>query len=149
MSVSYKQAMASFPTQSTTQYMWGFTAAIQSFLWTYSDEFRLEIAGSGGTDGVFGDTTEKLVRQYQSNTPGLAVDGVVGPATWAAIANALSPDSTENIDGQRLFSHNDWTVLGITNMSSTTNVEDNSVWFFQSTVVGRLVEFYTGTYYNK
>jgi peptidoglycan hydrolase-like protein with peptidoglycan-binding domain len=35
-------------------------------------------------DGVFGSQVEKAVRQFQQGA-GLAVDGIVGPQTWAAL----------------------------------------------------------------
>ena len=35
-------------------------------------------------DGIFGEQTEKAVREFQSKN-GLAVDGIVGPLTWAKI----------------------------------------------------------------
>lgn len=37
----------------------------------------------GGADGLFGNATEKVVRQFQAEK-GLVVDGLVGPKTWAA-----------------------------------------------------------------
>lgn len=43
------------------------------------------IRSSGGADGVFGDGTEKWVREFQRRS-GLTRDGVVGPRTWAALA---------------------------------------------------------------
>lgn len=38
----------------------------------------------GVPDGVYGPTTERAVRVFQHRS-GLAVDGLVGPATWAAL----------------------------------------------------------------
>lgn len=38
----------------------------------------------GNTLGVFGDSTERAVRKFQQDN-GLAVDGIAGPNTWAAI----------------------------------------------------------------
>jgi peptidoglycan hydrolase-like protein with peptidoglycan-binding domain len=37
-------------------------------------------------DGQFGATTENFVKYFQEDN-GLTVDGVVGPATWAALPN--------------------------------------------------------------
>lgn len=47
---------------------------------------RLTAAGydTGGVDGIFGASTETGVKAFQSDQ-GLAVDGVVGPSSWARI----------------------------------------------------------------
>jgi peptidoglycan hydrolase-like protein with peptidoglycan-binding domain len=38
-------------------------------------------------DGIFGPVTKSAVEQFQTDN-GLAVDGIVGPATWAALGGA-------------------------------------------------------------
>lgn len=42
--------------------------------------------GHYGADGIFGNETDKAVREYQKKN-GLAVDGIVGPATWGKLFN--------------------------------------------------------------
>jgi len=49
-----------------------------------------------GADGAFGSETERAVRGFQKSR-GLAVDGVCGPKTWAALE---IPPAAKNIDPQ-------------------------------------------------
>ena len=45
-------------------------------------------------DGVWGPETDRMVRQWQAGH-GLAVDGIVGPATWASM-QGTAPSSSSN-----------------------------------------------------
>ena len=42
-------------------------------------------------DGIYGPNTERAVKRYQNAKGGLAVDGQVGPKTWAALLGGKAP----------------------------------------------------------
>ena len=48
--------------------------------------------GKTGADGKYGAKTEAAVEAFQRDHPPLKVDGICGPATWAAIDAALEPE---------------------------------------------------------
>lgn len=50
---------------------------------------------TGSVDGIYGPLTKKAVRYFQSKN-GLAVDGIVGPKTAAALGITLSSSSGKN-----------------------------------------------------
>ena len=80
-------------------------------------------------DAVFGPGTENAVIQFQTDTPRLTIDGIVGPATWGALDGALlvcpeeqtpSPDIPEAIDDLTCddLTWNRW--LDLVNLVTTT-----------------------------
>ena len=46
----------------------------------------------GSADGIFGARTELAVRRYQSTKLDLALDGIVGPASWNRLVNGGGTD---------------------------------------------------------
>ncbi len=51
----------------------------------------------GDIDGIWGRRTEQAVRRFQAATPGLVVDGVVGPKTAAALGIADLPQKLDDV----------------------------------------------------
>ena len=60
-------------------------AALQRGLLAVFPSYAAPIKSSGGADGIFGDGTDKVVREFQRRS-GLSVDGIVGPQTLAKLA---------------------------------------------------------------
>lgn len=54
---------------------------LQSFLYATKHSNADKIQQSGGIDGIFGQTTYSILRNFQAEN-NLAVDGVAGAATW-------------------------------------------------------------------
>jgi peptidoglycan hydrolase-like protein with peptidoglycan-binding domain len=52
---------------------------------------RIPVGKPLWVDGIFGQNTDARVRQFQRIKPNLAVDGVVGPETWAALEAGPPP----------------------------------------------------------
>lgn len=63
---------------------------------------ELTLLGAIGIDANFGAQTESAVKQFQQ-TNGLAVDGIVGPATWSALpADPDTPELSEGSSGSEV-----------------------------------------------
>ena len=68
---------------------------------TYSENVKIQTKlkrwgyYSGAVDGIYGSQTKKAVRYFQSKN-GLAVDGIVGPKTAAAMGITLSSGSSSS-----------------------------------------------------
>jgi len=45
------------------------------------------------SDGIYGKHTTEIVKEFQESVPGLAIDGVVGPKTMAALRQAVKDSS--------------------------------------------------------
>lgn len=56
---------------------------------------------TGAVDGIYGPKTKQAVRYFQSKN-GLAVDGIVGKKTAAAMGLSLSPSSSSSISSSDL-----------------------------------------------
>lgn len=85
-----------FPEQRVGYYHYGYTYALQRFLYVYDTTTQSDIISSGGIDGMYGTGTKNAVvtfqEQFASNNPGVSIvipaseEGKVGQNTWKAIA---------------------------------------------------------------
>ncbi|MCM1179339.1 MAG: peptidoglycan-binding protein [Clostridium sp.] len=81
--------MINFPTQSQSSYSTAYARAIQVMLLNYYDgDTRKLLLNAGGADGVFGSTTTKVLKMFQSSN-GLSADGICGSNTWRAFSRSL------------------------------------------------------------
>ncbi len=88
---SKPQAVSGFPTVSTGEEGVAVTA-IQYLLRHHGSRVPAE--------GAFDAETEAAVREFQQKTPGLTVDGIVGPQTWGALLVTLKRgDKGEAVSG--------------------------------------------------
>lgn len=95
----------------------GYTKALQRFLQCFNAEYAVYLQNNGGIDGYFGPAVETLVKSYQP-LKGLTADGVVGPDTWAEIAEDLEVASVNN--AQTILSENGSPVIRILNNQDGT-----------------------------
>ena len=73
--------------------------AVQRFFTCLSGYARSEILNSGGIDGAYGPTSQRLVREFQS-AQGITVSGTVNSTTWDKISfYTYDTDGSWNPDG--------------------------------------------------
>ena len=105
--------LAAYPKSSVVALVWPYAEPVPAPIEPPSDVLPVLRKGSTGPavvklqellpkwiDGDFGTTTDSLVREFQ-RSQGLAVDGVVGEATWAALLDeepAPVPPPTEELE---------------------------------------------------
>lgn len=79
--------------------------SVQRFFTCLSGYARTEILSSGGIDGVYGATSQRLVREFQS-AQGIAVTGTVNSTTWDKICfYTYDTDGYGNPDGYVAANH--------------------------------------------
>jgi len=95
--------LAAYPKSSVVALVWPYAEPVPAPIEPPSDALPVLRKGDTGPaavklqellpkwiDGDFGSTTDALVREFQ-RSQGLAVDGVVGEATWAALLDEEPP----------------------------------------------------------
>lgn len=71
----------------------------------YAIQYLLRVEGYAlAADGQFGPQTEASVKSFQG-TEGLAVDGIVGPNTWAALVQGYTAQNGSSGDDVRAVQH--------------------------------------------
>jgi hypothetical protein len=71
----------------------------------YAIQSLLRVHGHNvGVDGIFGNQTEKAVKDFQADE-GLAVDGIVGPNTWSALIQGAQVRQGSNGDAVKAVQH--------------------------------------------
>ena len=55
-----------------------------AYVWAWQNYLTLCLMYSGAIDGIFGELTEKAVKDWQSAN-GLKADGIIGPKSWAKL----------------------------------------------------------------
>jgi peptidoglycan hydrolase-like protein with peptidoglycan-binding domain len=74
----------------------GYIVDVQEILrWMYETNFLA--VDPGPADGVFGQMTDRAVRNYQA-TMGITVDGLVGQESWSTFPQACEMIASEVID---------------------------------------------------
>lgn len=96
-----------------------YTKALQKFLCVFSTYYNTLIEGAGGIDGIFGDTTGKVVGYYQA-AKGLTKDGICGPDTWEKIASDLTPEKSTQTSNTTFLKHGDVTVYYVNTYGTYT-----------------------------
>lgn len=73
--------------------------AVQRFFTCFSSYARSEILNSGGIDGIYGSTSQRLVSEFQS-AQGISASGTVDSTTWNKMSfYTYDTDGSGNLNG--------------------------------------------------
>jgi len=81
---------------------------------TILDRMELDL-GRFGIDGIYGRKTKQAVREFQRKYGGIAIDGIVGPETWAALQDTKNNLEISDSDIQS-------NITNVTNHDRSSNV---------------------------